>query len=101
MTGPHDIGGKELGPIKFKHHERSSFDRHVDGLQRLLGGGGARIYKIDELRRMIEELSPDDYAYFSYYERWMLAIKRLLIDKDVISEKEIKKKILGFRHNKK
>ena len=97
MVGPHDIGGKDFGPINLAPHKRTTFDKKVDGLQKLLGAAGLRIYKIDELRRMIEELSPEDYNSLGYYQRWMIAIERLIIEKGVLLQSEIKDKIKKYR----
>ena len=62
-------------------------------MQRLVGWGGAKIYRVDELRFKIESLSKENYQKLSYYERWLFAIYNLLIDKDVLSEKEIEHKL--------
>jgi nitrile hydratase subunit beta len=47
----------------------------------------------DELRRAIESLAPDEYERLSYYERWIVAIKSLLIEKGILTAAEIDRKI--------
>ncbi len=93
MVGPHDIGGHKFGLINFNSKKKSSLDKRIDVLQRLVGWGGAKIYRVDELRFKIESLSKENYQKLSYYERWLFAIYNLLIDKDVLSEKEIEHKL--------
>ena len=61
MVGPHDIGGQNLGPINFSPESKSLLDKRIDVLQRLVGAAGARVYRVDELRFMIEGLSPEMY----------------------------------------
>ena len=40
MPGPHDIGGRNFGPINFIEKEKkSSLDKRIDILQRLIGWG--------------------------------------------------------------
>ena len=97
MAGPHDIGGKNLGPINFTQEEKTSLDKRIDVLQRLVGGGGVRAYRVDELRFKIESLPQEKYRNLRYYERWLFAIYNLLIDKDILTDEEIQKKINSFR----
>ncbi len=42
MPGPHDIGGRNFGPINFDKKEKSSLDKRIDILQRLIGWGGRK-----------------------------------------------------------
>ena len=97
MTGPHDVGGKEFGPINFDNRKKTLFDKRVDVLQRLLGLAGAKVYRVDELRRSIESLPAKEYYSLSYYQRWILAMKSLLIEKEVLEEEEIEKKLSNIK----
>ncbi len=101
MPGPHDIGGRNFGPINFDKKEKSSLDKRIDILQRLIGWGGAKVYRVDELRYKIEGLSNEDYRKFGYYDRWLYAIYNLLIEKEVLSDIEIKEKIRSFKNGEK
>jgi hypothetical protein len=51
----------------------------------------------DENRRTIESLEPKTYEESAYYERWVLAIRALLIEKGVLSEAEIEAKLTEVR----
>ncbi len=101
MPGPHDIGGRNLGPINFIEKEKSSLDKRIDILQRLIGWVGAKVYRVDELRFKIEGLSKEDYTKFKYYEKWLYAIYNLLVDKDVLTDREIKEKISSYKNEEK
>lgn len=91
MPGPHDLGGKDFGPIKRADHERSSWDDRVDALLKLLLA--ERHIRVDELRRGIESLSENDYMAFSYYEKWMAAMRGLIVEKDLLNDAEIEARI--------
>ena len=39
------------------------------------------IIRTDELRRAVESIEPAQYEQLSYYERWIVAIEALLIEK--------------------
>lgn len=97
MPGPHDVGGKDFGPVDRQDHALSAFDRHVDALQRLMGGYGARLYRVDELRRCIESLPPADYYRLGYYEKWLSAMRMLLTEKGVLTQAEIDARVAALR----
>ena len=108
MPGPHDIGGKtfdggerggakDAGPVPRGEHVFAAWERRVDAMQRILGGGGRKIYGIDELRRTIESLSPEDYFSLSYYERWIRALEMLLVEKGVLTRGEIDGRLAALR----
>jgi nitrile hydratase len=82
----HDVGGQPgFGPIEREtseppfHHE---WEARVFVLNRLLLG--RRLYNLDEFRFTIEQMTPEAYEAASYYERWLLAIERLLREKGVV-----------------
>ena len=51
------------------------------------------IYKVDSLRRTIEEMPPQEYRDLAYYEKWMLGIQRMLIEQGVLADAEIDAKM--------
>ena len=75
----------------------TQFDLNVDALMYLLSDPSRRIIRVDELRRSIESLPSDDYAGLSYYEKWLLAMRDLLIEKGVLSANEIASKLIELR----
>jgi nitrile hydratase len=83
---PHDVGGHEgLGPLQREadeppfHHE---WEARVFALNRLLLMQG--VYNLDEFRYAVERMDPEEYRSKGYYERWFLAIERLLAEKKVL-----------------
>ena len=88
----HDLGGVEPAasrPIDRTEHDPTQFDKSVDAMMYLLSGPEHRYIRVDELRRAIESLPPDQYHGLLYYEKWLQAIHDLLLEKHVISDEEI------------
>ena len=85
MGGFHDMGGAPGGPIDRSQHEVEDWERLADAINGALGAKG--LQSTDELRRSIESL--EEYRELSYYERWVAATEKLLIEKDVLSSDEI------------
>jgi nitrile hydratase len=54
----------------------------------------------DENRRTIESLEPTTYAESAYYERWVLAMKSLLLEKGILTEQELDAKVAEVRSRK-
>lgn len=100
MRAMHDLGGVErlLGERIDRHeHKLTHFDKNVDALMYLLSHPSRRIIRVDELRRAIESLTPQQYEDLSYYEKWLQAIHDLLIEKDVLDDEEITLKVAEIR----
>jgi nitrile hydratase len=56
----------------------------------MMRAGGARgLFNIDEFRHGIERMTPADYLRASYYEKWLDGVSRLLVEKGVVSAREL------------
>jgi hypothetical protein len=98
MRGVHDLGGLPSDePIDLTEHESHAFEKRVNALLRLLSHPDRRVIRVDELRRGIESLSETEYAEYSYYERWVESIRRILVEKGVLDDDELKRKIEEVR----
>jgi hypothetical protein len=93
MSGVHDMGGRPAGWLDLNEHELTWFDKRVDALYVLLTRPPGNLLTTDEIRREIEALSPTDYLRLSYYERWIVAISNLLIEKGIFSRMELNQKL--------
>ncbi len=87
--GPHDLGGDAAGTVPKTAHELLWWEKRIDALFKLLSDDKRQLLKVDELRFAIESLGDDAYSRYGYYERWTLAIQKLLVDKQVLSGEEI------------
>ncbi len=69
MRRHHDMGGLNAGPVEPTEHDFSPWERRVDAIVRLMSDKKRRLLRVDELRRGIEDLGPDAYDQYNYYER--------------------------------
>jgi hypothetical protein len=79
------MGGSPGGPIDRGQHEVEDWERLADAINGVLGAKG--LQTTDQHRRAIESL--EDYRELSYYERWVAATEKLLVEKGVLSSDEI------------
>jgi Nitrile hydratase beta subunit len=84
----HDRGGWPTdAPIDRTEHELADWELLTDAL---LGALAAqRLMNVDQLRRGIESMPPDDYERASYYERWLFSIETRLVEEGVLAPGEL------------
>lgn len=88
-----DIGGLPSGPIDREEHEPTMTERRIDAMMILMRQKPRAFWRTDENRRTIESLVPEFYEGAAYYERWVVAMRALLIEKGILSEAEITAKL--------
>ena len=75
------------GPIDRSEHELADWELLMDALAGTLGSAG--LMNVDEMRRGIESMPPDQYERASYYERWLYAAEVILVEKGVLAPGEL------------
>jgi hypothetical protein len=85
----HDMGGLPAGRVERTEHDYALWERRVDAMAVLLA---ARI-RVDERRKNIEALAPEDYDAMAYYERWVVALGQALIQRGLITTDELGRKM--------
>jgi nitrile hydratase subunit beta len=84
----HDRGGWPTdAPIDRSEHELADWELLTDALMGALAGNG--LMNVDQLRRGIESMPPDQYERASYYERWLFSIETRLGEEGVIAPGEL------------
>jgi hypothetical protein len=91
--GIHDMGGDRTGPIDRHEHEPSLVERRIDAMMQLMRDQKRQLWLTDENRRTIESMAPGHYEASSYYQRWLHALRGLLIEKGVLTEAEIAQRL--------
>ena len=84
-SGAHDVGGIEsLLAARLDTHERpyDYWERTTHAL--LVTLIGKRHLSVDQLRRAVEQLHPEHYAAFGYYEKWAAAMAQLAVENGLI-----------------
>ncbi len=90
---PHDLGGLDLGPIDRAGHAFEPWEKQIDSIARLVGDKKRRIMTIDEMRRAVEDLGPGIYDTHNYYQRWVMALGNLLLEKGVFTVDALSRKM--------
>jgi hypothetical protein len=79
------MGGSPAGPIDRGEHEVEDWERLADAINGVLGAKG--LQSADQHGRAMESL--ENYRDLSYYERWVAATEKLLVEKGVLTRDEI------------
>lgn len=85
----HDMGGLDKGPVAPSEHEIAYWEKQIEAIMRLLSMREERLVTVDELRRGIEELPPELYDTIGYYERWIVSLTDILVEKGVLDRAEL------------
>jgi hypothetical protein len=94
--GIHDLGGLEAGGINRSEKPLTTFERRVDALMMLMIGPQG-IFTADALRRAIEAYNESDYQHLAYYEKWVRALRILLVEQGVLTDAQIDARISALR----
>ena len=87
--GFHDIGGLKLGPVDPHVTEANPWEKLSIVVGNTLGVNGAGVIRTDETRRTREELGEQLYNELGYFERGIESLRRLLVEKGVLTDAEI------------
>jgi nitrile hydratase beta subunit-like protein len=86
--GVHDRGGVPTSePIDRSEHELEDWELLTDALVGSLSRAG--VMNVDELRRGIESMPPDEYEHARYYERWLYSLELNLTEKGILAPGEL------------
>jgi len=86
---PHDVGGLDFGPIDRHEHDPALWEKRVDAMLILLVGAKKNAFKVDALRRAIESYGQQDYDSTEYYEKWIRAIRNLVVEQEIFTQDEL------------
>ena len=91
MNGIHDLGGMHgFGPIDPEPNEpvfHHDWERRAFALNLATGFLGR--WNIDMGRYAREHMPPAEYLATTYYEHWLYGLERLLVEKGLVSPKEL------------
>ncbi len=91
MSGHHDVGGQDFGPIDRSEHDLAFWEQQVDAVSTVLRQRG--LLRVDELRRAIEALPAEDYRRMTYYEKWSAAMAAILVEKGFVTRAELDRRL--------
>ncbi|MDE0122890.1 MAG: nitrile hydratase subunit beta [bacterium] len=84
----HDMGGvPSEDPIDRSERQLMEWERRTGALVDVLRE--KQVINTDELRRGIEAIPPDEYRRLGYYGRWSSSLEILLVEKGLLTTREI------------
>jgi hypothetical protein len=84
----HDIGGLDFGPIDRHEHDLALWEKRVDAMMITLYAKKG-VFTVDAMRRVIEDYGQQAYDRTDYYEKWVRALRTLLIEQEVLTRADI------------
>jgi len=95
MDGVHDLGGTDgmgsINPTKEEPVFHTEWEAAVMSFLPITFAKG--MWNIDEFRHAMERIDPPHYLDSPYYEHWLCAMEKLLVEKGVFSEKEFQDRL--------
>ena len=96
MRAVSDYGGLSAGPVDRSEHTLSLREKRVDAIKNLVQKRDPK-FTSDTSRRSQEELPQAQYDSLAYYDRWLLGLKKNLIELGYLDEDEIARRIAEIR----
>jgi hypothetical protein len=93
----HDVGGLAFGPIDREEHDLALWEKRTDAMLRLLTTPGKRAFTVDGLRRVIEDYGQQAYDRTTYYEKWIRAVRNLVVEQEVLAREEVEARMAEIR----
>jgi len=89
--GVHDVGGRLDEPFNPDEHDYEPWEKRVHALRELLAR--KNLLSSDVLRKNVESLGEQEYRELSYYEKWIHSISQAMLERGVVTNQELGKKI--------
>jgi hypothetical protein len=93
----HDVGGLAFGPIDRSEHDLALWEKRTDAMLILLRDNRRRAFTVDAHRRMIESYGEQEYDRTTYYEKWIRAIRNLIVEQEIVTREEIEARVAEVR----
>ena len=90
MNGIHDLGGMDGFTLQERDPKEPLFKHEWE---KLVFGTALSLdspWCVDEMRFAIESMPPDEYLTVPYYARWLYAVEKLVVQYELVTERELK-----------
>jgi hypothetical protein len=92
----HDIGGLDFGPIDREEHDPTLWEKRVDAMMIVLYAKKG-YFTVDAMRRMIEDYGQQTYDQIGYYDKWVRAMRNLMVEQEILTAADIDAKVALVR----
>ena len=92
-----DIGGLDFGPIDRHEHDPALWEKRTDAMLILLRDSKRRAFTVDAHRRMIESYGEQEYDSTTYYQKWIRAVRNLIVEQEIVTREEVEAKMAEVR----
>lgn len=93
----HDVGGLAMGPIDREEHDLALWEKRTDAMLILLRDNKRRAVTVDAHRRMIESYGEQEYDRTTYYEKWIRAVRNLVVEQELLTREEVEARMAEVR----
>jgi len=92
MNGVHDMGGMHgFGPVEIEQNEPIFHARWEERTFALtLAAAELGRWNLDMSRYAREQMPPTEYLRSTYYEHWLWGLRKLLVERGLVSESELR-----------
>jgi len=92
MNSVHDMGGMHgFGPVEIEQNEPVFHARWEERTFALtLASAALGKWNLDMTRCAREQMPPAEYLRSTYYERWLWGLRKLLVERGLVSEAELR-----------
>ena len=70
-------------------HDLALWEKRTDAMLILLVGTKKNAFTIDAMRRVIEDYGQQEYDATTYYEKWIRAIRNLVVEQKILTRDEV------------
>jgi Nitrile hydratase beta subunit len=92
----HDVGGLDFGPIDRDEHDLALWEKRVDAMMITLYAKKG-LFTVDAMRRMIEDYGQPTYDSTGYYDKWIRALRNLMVEQEIVTQAEVDAKVAEVR----
>jgi hypothetical protein len=93
----HDVGGLDFGPIDRTEHDLAMWEKRTDAMLILLRHNKRGAFTVDAHRRAIEDYGQQAYDRATYYEKWIRAIRNLIVEQEIVTREEVEARMQEVR----
>lgn len=92
-----DYGGRPAGAVDPDEHSPTPYEKRVDAIKNVLSRLPGRLMTSDVSRRTQEELPQPKYDALAYYDRWLAALRRNVVELGLLSDAEIDRRVAEIK----